>query len=127
MWLVSGLDEKLNKLTWKRYATGLFQPLGLKVVKNTIYVLGRDQITRLHDLNQDDEADYYENFNNDTVVTANYHEFCLDLHTDREGNFYFAKGAPWEPEVTSPQTKLGSKRRLLRHDTCRAKRDETSP
>jgi len=102
VWLVSGLDEKLNKLTWKRYATGLFQPLGLKVVKNTIYVLGRDQITRLHDLNQDDEADYYENFNNDTVVTANYHEFCLDLHTDQEGNFYFAKGAPWEPEVTSP-------------------------
>ncbi len=102
VWLVSGLDDQLGKLTWKRYATGLFQPLGLKVVKNKIYVLGRDQITRLHDLNQDDEADFYENFNNDTVVTANYHEFCLDLHTDREGNFYFAKGAPWEPLVTSP-------------------------
>ncbi len=102
VWLVSGIDEKLNKLNWKRFATGLFQPLGLKVVKDTIYVLGRDQITRLHDLNKDGEADFYENFNNDTIVTANYHEFCLDLHTDRAGNFYFSKGAPWEPEVTSP-------------------------
>ena len=102
VFIVSGIDDSLEKITWKRYATGLFQPLGVKIVKDKIYVLGRDQITRLHDLNKDGEADYYENFNNDTVVTANYHEFCLDLHTDRAGNFYFAKGAPWEPNVTSP-------------------------
>ncbi|HXI53099.1 MAG TPA: hypothetical protein VNH84_16400, partial [Candidatus Saccharimonadales bacterium] len=63
---------------------------------------GRDQITRLHDLNNDGEADFYENFNNDTVVTANYHEFCLDLQTDRAGNFYYAKGSPWTPDVRSP-------------------------
>lgn len=102
VFIVSGIDDSLGKIIWKRFATGLFQPLGLKVVNNNIYVLGRDQITRLHDLNKDGEADYYENFNNDTVVTANYHEFCLDLHTDRAGNFYFVKGAPWPPEVTSP-------------------------
>ncbi|MEO6035568.1 MAG: DUF6797 domain-containing protein, partial [Verrucomicrobiota bacterium] len=102
VFIVSGIDDSLEKITWKRFATGLFQPLGVKVVDGKVYVLGRDQITRLHDLNNDGEADFYENFNNDTVVTANYHEFCLDLHTDRAGNFYFAKGAPWEPEVTSP-------------------------
>jgi hypothetical protein len=67
-----------------------------------IYVLGRDQITRLHDLNNDGEADWYECFNNDCVVTDNYHEFALDLITDRAGNFYYAKGSPWEPTVTSP-------------------------
>lgn len=102
VWIVSGIDPSLEKLVWKRFATGLFQPLGLKIVDDVVYVLGRDQITRLHDLNDDGEADYYENFNNDTIVTANYHEFTLDLHTDAAGNFYFAKGAPWEPEVTSP-------------------------
>jgi hypothetical protein len=102
VWIVSGVDDTLAKLTWKRFATGLFQPLGLKVVKGQIYVAGRDQITRLQDLNKDGEADFYENFNNDTVVTPNYHEFVLDLHTDAKGNFYYAKGAPWEPTVTSP-------------------------
>ncbi len=102
VWLVTGIDDSLANLTWKRYATGLFQPLGLKIVKDQVYVLGRDQITRLHDLNKDGEADFYENFNNDTVVMANYHEYCLDLHTDSKGNFYYAKGAPWEPEVMSP-------------------------
>lgn len=102
VWIVSGIDDKLDRLTWRRFATGLFQPLGLKVVKGEIYVAGRDQITRLKDLNGDGEADFYENFNNDTVVTPNYHEFVLDLHTDSKGNFYYAKGAPWEPQVTSP-------------------------
>jgi hypothetical protein len=102
VWVVSGIDDKLEQLKWRRFATGLFQLLGLKIVDNTVYVLGRDQITRLHDLNNDGEADFYENFNNDTVVTPNYHEFCLDLDTDSKGNFYFAKGAPWVPSVDSP-------------------------
>ena len=96
VWIVSGLQQ--DKLSWKRFATGLFQPLGLKVVGGKIYVTGRDQLTRLHDLNNDGEADFYECLNNDTVVTANYHEFCMDLHTDAEGNFYYAKGAPWPPD-----------------------------
>jgi len=92
VWIVSGINDKLNELNWRRYATGLFQPLGLKIVDETIYVLGRDQITRLHDLNGDEEADLYENFNNDISITNHYHEFCLNLSTDPEGNFYFLKG-----------------------------------
>lgn len=102
VWIVSGIDDKLEKLTWRRFATGMFQPLGVKVVGGKVYVTGRDQITRLHDLNGDGEADFYENFNNDTVVTPNYHEFCLDLQTDKAGNFYYAKGSPWTPDVKSP-------------------------
>jgi hypothetical protein len=92
VWVVSGIDDLLKELKWRRYATGLFQPLGLKVVGGKVYVLGRDQITRLHDLNDDGEADYYENFNNDISISNHYHEFCLNLETDAEGNFYFIKG-----------------------------------
>jgi glucose/arabinose dehydrogenase len=102
VWIVSGLDSKDGKLKWKRFATGMFQPLGLKVVDGQIFVTCRDQLTRLHDLNGDGEADFYECFNNDTVVTPNYHEFCLDLQTDTAGNFYYGKGAPWPPTVQSP-------------------------
>ena len=102
VWVVSGIDDGLEQVTWRRFATGLFQPLGLKVVAGKVYVTGRDQITRLHDLDGDGEADFYENFNNDTVVTENYHEFCLDLQTDRAGNFYYAKGSPWTPDVQTP-------------------------
>jgi len=97
VWIVSGIDDKFEKLTWKRFASGLFQPLGLKIVDGTVYVHGRDQITRLHDLNGDGEADFYENFNNDVMVTSGFHEFAFDLHTDPAGNFYFAKAGPVNP------------------------------
>ena len=102
VWIVSGLDEKLESVKWKRFAAGLFQPLGAKVVDGKVYVLGRDQITRLHDLNNDGEVDFYENFNNDCVVVDNYHEFALDLQTDKAGNFYYAKGSPWTPTNQTP-------------------------
>ncbi len=92
VWLVRNVDDALDKVTWQRFATGLFQPLGLKIVKDKVYVLGRDQITRLHDANNDGEADYYENFNNDYAAFTSYHEFALDLQVDSKGNFYFAKG-----------------------------------
>jgi hypothetical protein len=71
-------------------------------VDGKVYVTGRDQITRLHDLNGDGEADFYENFNNECVATDNYHEFALDLQTDSAGNFYYAKGSPWTPTNQSP-------------------------
>ncbi len=93
VWIVSGLDGKLDKIIWKRYATGLYEALGVKVVDDRIYVLGRDQITRLHDLDGDGEADYYENFNNDGPTAPSFHSFAMELHTDREGNFYYSRGA----------------------------------
>ncbi len=97
VWIVSGIDDGLEKVTWKRYAAGLFHALGLKIVNDQVYVLGRDQITRLHDFNGDGEADYYECFNNEAMITQNFHEFTFDLHTDPEGNFYFIKGGPVPP------------------------------
>jgi len=92
VWLVKGIDEKLEKLRWKRFATGLHQPLGVKVVKDKLYVLGRDQITCLHDLNGDDEADFYECITNAMQTSPGGHDFIVGLETDAEGRWYFASG-----------------------------------
>ena len=94
VWIVSGIDEKLDNLTWRRFASGGFENLGLKIVDDVVYTTGRDQITRYHDLNGDGEADYYENFNNQVTSSPGFHEFPFDLQTDREGNFYTAKAGP---------------------------------
>ena len=67
VWIVRGLDESLGNVTWQRFATGLYQPLGLEIVDDKVIVLGRDQLTRLHDENGDGEADFYESFNHDLV------------------------------------------------------------
>lgn len=97
VWLVDGIKEELETLEWHRFATGLFQPSGVKVVDDQVYVIGRDQITRLNDLNDDGFADYYENFNNELMASTNFHAFTLNLETDTQGNFYFAKSTPWPP------------------------------
>lgn len=94
VFIVSGIDEKLENLKWTRFATGLFEALGLKIVNEQVYVIGRNGITRFSDFNKDGEADYYENFNNDLTASWGFHEFVFDLQTDKEGNFYFAKAAP---------------------------------
>lgn len=89
VWLVSGIDTPA--LRWQRIASGLFQPLGLKVRDGSIFVCCRDQIVKLHDLNGDGEADFYECFNSDHQVTEHFHEFAMGLQTDADGNFYYAK------------------------------------
>ncbi|MCM8528429.1 MAG: DUF1080 domain-containing protein, partial [Lentisphaeraceae bacterium] len=94
VWLVKNIDGDFSNIKWKRICTGLYEPLGLKIVDEKIYVTCRDMIARLHDNNGDDEIDFIENFNNDVMATANHHEYCFDLKTDKEGNFYFAKAAP---------------------------------
>ena len=39
VWLVEGVLQSAGKLTWKRIASGLFQPLGIKIVNKEIYFL----------------------------------------------------------------------------------------
>ena len=93
VWLVDGVTGDLKELKWRRICSGLFQPLGLKIVDGVIYVACRDQIARLHDLNGDLEIDWIECFNNDHQVTEHFHEFAMGLQTDDAGNFYYAKSA----------------------------------
>lgn len=97
VWIVSGIDARLEHLQWRRFATGLFDPLGLKIVDDVVYVHGRDGISRLHDLDGDGEADFYECFNHDVETTRAFHEFAFDLQTDPEGNFYCSKAGPVNP------------------------------
>lgn len=93
VWEISGLTQKSGELKWKRIATGMYQPLGIKIYEGNIYVGCRDQIVRLQDLNGDGETDFYESFNNDHQVTEHFHEFAMGLQVDEEGNFYYAKSA----------------------------------
>ena len=94
IWIVRGIDDSLENLEWTRFASGLYEPLGLVIVDDVIYTSGRDGITRFRDLNSDGEADEYEAFNHDVMSTEGFHEFVFDLHRDRDGNFYFVKANP---------------------------------
>lgn len=89
VWIASGVSQPFGDIRWRRWASGLHQPLDLKVFRGSIYVLGRDQITRLHDHNKDGEVDEYENFFSDYETSPDGHDYNTCLETDAEGNFYF--------------------------------------
>ncbi|MFT5468138.1 MAG: azurin [Verrucomicrobiales bacterium] len=88
VWIVSGLDEQLKEVSWKRFATGLNQALGVEVIDDKIHAIGRDRITRLHDLNADGEADFYENLADSIPASVGGHDFTVGLQADDAGNFY---------------------------------------
>jgi hypothetical protein len=97
VWLVSAdegrgeVTSPLHKVSWRRFATGLYHPLGLKVIGGKVVVLERGQLTRLHDLNNDGEADHYENLCHDWHTGSGEHSYDTCLETDAAGNFYFFK------------------------------------
>jgi hypothetical protein len=94
VWRVDGIMAAARSpLRWRRLASGLFQPLGVKFRGEELFITCRDQLVRLQDLNGDGEFDFIENFNNDHQVTEHFHEFAMGLQTDSAGNFYYAKSA----------------------------------
>jgi putative heme-binding domain-containing protein len=93
VWRVGGITGAGGPLAWRRIATGLFQPLGIKVIGGVIHVACRDRIARLVDIDGDGLTDRYETFNDDHQVTEHFHEFAMGLETDAAGNLYYAKSA----------------------------------
>ena len=92
VWLVSGINRHLERLRWKRFASGLYEPLSLSIVDGAIYVYGREGIVRLHDQDGDGEADFYENFSNRIIQSNETREWPLDMVPRPEGGFFLSMG-----------------------------------
>jgi putative heme-binding domain-containing protein len=92
VWRATGVDAALTEVRWRRIASGLHQALGLVVHDDEIYVIGRDQLTRLRDLNGDGEMDFYECFSQALVTSTSGHDFTCGLWRDQAGRFYTASG-----------------------------------
>jgi len=93
VWSARGIASSAGRLFWRRIATGLFQPLGVKIIDGVVHVACRDRIVRLVDLDGDGLTDRYDTFNDDHQVTEHFHEFAMGLETDAAGNLYYAKSA----------------------------------
>jgi putative heme-binding domain-containing protein len=90
VWIVDGIADMATKpLRWQRIAAGFYQSLGIVIQNENILVLGSDQITRLHDLNDDNEIDFYECVTN-AFPTTGGHDFCTSLQQDASGRLYWA-------------------------------------
>lgn len=106
------IDPKTR--TPRRFATGLAEPLGLKVVDGDIYVLQKQELTQLIDHDHDGVADEYKCISDDWPVTANFHEFAFGL-VYKDGYFYAGLAVALNPGGRSrvpqidhdPQTSVG--------------------
>ncbi|MDX1636764.1 MAG: DUF6797 domain-containing protein, partial [Balneolaceae bacterium] len=93
VWIVDGINRELPVMEWTRFASGLYGPQSIEIVDGKIYVFGREGIVRLHDLNSDGVADYYENFSNLMAQSMETREWPGSLVAAPGGGFYVSKGA----------------------------------
>ncbi|MCA1962523.1 MAG: c-type cytochrome [Prosthecobacter sp.] len=92
VWLISGLKGDLEKVTWKRFASGLHEPMSIVVREGEIFVFDRNGIWKLIDSDNDRECDRYEMFCNLFAQTAETREFPNSMKLGPDGVLYISKG-----------------------------------
>jgi len=92
VWLISGLSGNLQAVTWRRFASGLHEPLGITARNNELFVFDRNGVWRLRDTDGNGEADVHELFSNAFTQTAETREFASGIRTAPDGSFVIAKG-----------------------------------
>jgi mono/diheme cytochrome c family protein len=92
VWILSGLRGDLAHVSWKRFASGLQEPLGLCLRDEKIFVNDRNGIWKLVDTDHNGEADRHELFSNAFRQTAETREYATGLRVLPDGSFVIAKG-----------------------------------
>jgi cytochrome c2 len=92
VWLISGLKGDLENVTWKRFASGLHEPMSIVARKDELFVFDRSGIWKLIDSNNDRECDRYEMFCNLPAQTAETREFPNSMKLGPDGALYISKG-----------------------------------
>lgn len=92
VWMIRGLQEAHGPVKWRRFASGLHEPMTCAIRDGEIFVFDRNGIWRLRDTNGDGEADVHELFSNAFAQTADMREFPSTLRLAPGGEFVIAKG-----------------------------------
>jgi len=110
VWLISGLTGDLQEVKWRRFASGLHEPMSIVVrqslggtletpdrqgtggLLSEIFVFDRNGIWKLLDTNNDGECDVYEMFCNRFAQTAETREFPNSMKLAPDGSLIISKG-----------------------------------
>src|SRR5690606_18877297 len=88
VYLMDGVETgDTSRISVKRIASGLAEPLGIEVVDGEIFVLQKHELTKLIDLDGDEITDEYRAVCNSWGVTGDFHEFAFGL-VHKEDHFY---------------------------------------
>ena len=111
-----GWPRRDGVVEWRRFASGLHEPLTLAIRDEQIHVFDRNGVWRLRDTNGDGEADRHELFSNAFAQTADMREFPSTIRLGPNGEFVIAKGGQ---EATTIGKHNGSVLRLSADGRCR--------
>ena len=89
VWILEGVyDDPPSKVTYKRFASALHEPLGLLYHNGDLYTAQRSELTQLRDTDGDDVADEYLTAAKGWGVTGHYHEYAYGPKLDGDGNLW---------------------------------------
>ena len=114
VWIVDNYDQgDRSQIRVKRIASGLAEPLGLKVVDGDIFVLQKQELTQLIDTDGDDLIDIYRTVCNGWRASANFHEFAFGL-AYRDGYFYGTLATAILPGGASAQPQIPDRGKVVK-------------
>jgi len=97
VWIIDNPSMK-NRMqpTYRLFAQGLHEPLGLNYINGDMYAVQRSELTRLRDSDGDGKADQYETmYSWPLSETGNYHEYAYGPLLDKDGDMIVALNLGW--------------------------------
>ena len=95
VWLIGNPYLKgSGQPTYKRFAHGLHEPLGLLFKKDHFLVSQRGEVTKLMDTDGDDQADVYESFYK-WPLSGNYHQYSYGPVEAPNGDLLVTLNVDW--------------------------------
>ncbi|QTN31540.1 hypothetical protein HZ994_04100 [Akkermansiaceae bacterium] len=104
VWICSGAyADDLSGVTWKKFAHGLHEPLGMYWKDGSLFLTQRPEFSRIQDTDGDGEADAFETISSGWGMTGDYHEYAFGSRPDPNGDVWvtlcltgsFHAKAPW--------------------------------
>ncbi len=90
VWRVKNIGEEMA--IWSRVASGIFEAMSIAIGKdNAVFVLGRDQITRLEDTNEDGFFDLYACASDAFPQTLHTRDYATSLEVEEDGSFVIVR------------------------------------
>ena len=99
VFIVEQLSSPTNAPAFRRFARGLMEPAGLRVLSGEIFVAQKCELTRLRDTDGDGEADYFECVSQAWGFNGGARQFAVGPVADKEGRlhvFLDGRGSRWE-------------------------------
>ena len=88
VWIAQQAQGDAGAITWRRFARGLCEPGGLKVVAGVLHVAQKCELTRLVDTDADGEADLFECLSQGWGFLGSPTQFAFGPLADAERNLY---------------------------------------